>query len=293
MKALGRRRVRRFKFQSAMEYLMTYGWAILVIAVALGALYSLGVFNANNFAPKAPPGACQVFRPNGPGTTFDLNLEGVCNGELPEYVASFNGQSSYFSVANSTTTSPTSQMSMFAWVRLQSQHSAVIQKYGSYGIKIGVAGAASGQLAGYVWGTTGVCSSYPFALMPGIWYAVGFTFNGFAVNDYVNGQLYCSVAYTSSIPISSDPLAFGGPLDGDGYVNGSLANVQIYNTSLSASEIQALYQEGIGGAPIDLQNLGGWWPLNGNANDYSGNGNNGVPSNVMFVGNWYSGYTQP
>ncbi|MGC9010605.1 MAG: hypothetical protein ACP5JN_00435 [Candidatus Micrarchaeia archaeon] len=39
-------------------------------------------------------------------------------------------------------------------------------------------------------------------------------------------------------------------------------------------------QEGIGGAPIDLQHLVAWWPLNGNANDYSGNGNNGVPSNV-------------
>ncbi|MEM3781866.1 MAG: hypothetical protein QXT43_02815, partial [Candidatus Micrarchaeaceae archaeon] len=61
----------------------------------------------------------------------------------------------------------------------------------------------------------------------------------------------------------------------------------------SASEIQALYQEGIGGAPIDLQNLVGWWPLNGNANDYSGNGNNGVPTNVTFVSNWYSGYTPP
>ncbi|MGC8662693.1 MAG: hypothetical protein ACP5RT_02830, partial [Candidatus Micrarchaeia archaeon] len=48
------------KAQSAMEYLMTYGWAILIIAVVLGALFQLGVFNANNFAPKAPPGACQV-----------------------------------------------------------------------------------------------------------------------------------------------------------------------------------------------------------------------------------------
>jgi len=32
-----------------MEYLMTYGWAILVIAVVLGALYSLGIFNGANF----------------------------------------------------------------------------------------------------------------------------------------------------------------------------------------------------------------------------------------------------
>ncbi len=35
--------------QSAMEYLMTYGWAILIIAVVLGALYSLGIFNGANF----------------------------------------------------------------------------------------------------------------------------------------------------------------------------------------------------------------------------------------------------
>ena len=32
-----------------MEYLMTYGWAILIVAVVLGALYSLGIFNGSNF----------------------------------------------------------------------------------------------------------------------------------------------------------------------------------------------------------------------------------------------------
>ncbi len=36
---------KKLKAQSAMEYLMTYGWAILIIAVVLGALFSLGVFN--------------------------------------------------------------------------------------------------------------------------------------------------------------------------------------------------------------------------------------------------------
>ncbi len=34
--------------QSAMEYLMTYGWAILVIAVVLAALFALGVFNGGS-----------------------------------------------------------------------------------------------------------------------------------------------------------------------------------------------------------------------------------------------------
>src|SRR5690348_16379756 len=34
------------RLQGAMEYLMTYGWAILVIAVVLGSLYQLGVFGS-------------------------------------------------------------------------------------------------------------------------------------------------------------------------------------------------------------------------------------------------------
>jgi len=37
------------KAQSAMEYLMTYGWAILIVAVVLGSLYNLGVFNGAAF----------------------------------------------------------------------------------------------------------------------------------------------------------------------------------------------------------------------------------------------------
>ncbi len=37
------------KSQSAMEYLMTYGWAILVIAVVLGVLFDIGIFSLPNF----------------------------------------------------------------------------------------------------------------------------------------------------------------------------------------------------------------------------------------------------
>lgn len=39
------------KAQSAMEYLITYGWAILLLGIAIAALYALGIFNVNNFAP--------------------------------------------------------------------------------------------------------------------------------------------------------------------------------------------------------------------------------------------------
>ena len=76
-------------------------------------------------------------------------------------------------------------------------------------------------------------------------------------------------------------------------MNGQIANVQVYNTSLSGPEVNALYIEGIGGAPLKLQNLVGWWPLNGNANDYSGDNNNGAPSGVSYTSQWTSGYTPP
>ncbi len=70
--------------QSAMEYLMTYGWAILIIAIVLVALFSLGIFNSANFAPRAQPGSCEVLR-----NSAQTSLVGQCNGMLPEYVAQF------------------------------------------------------------------------------------------------------------------------------------------------------------------------------------------------------------
>ena len=43
------------KAQSAMEYLMTYGWAILIIAIVLAALFSLGIFSSGGL----PYGSCK------------------------------------------------------------------------------------------------------------------------------------------------------------------------------------------------------------------------------------------
>ncbi|MCS7135392.1 MAG: hypothetical protein N3E38_01165 [Candidatus Aenigmarchaeota archaeon] len=42
------------KAQSAMEYLMTYGWAILIIVVVIAALYAMGVFKTRSTVPCSP-----------------------------------------------------------------------------------------------------------------------------------------------------------------------------------------------------------------------------------------------
>ncbi|MEM3860789.1 MAG: LamG-like jellyroll fold domain-containing protein, partial [Candidatus Micrarchaeaceae archaeon] len=128
-------------------------------------------------------------------------------------------------------------------------------------------------------------------LQPYKWQMLVGVANSTYINVYYNGeQIGTPIAtngittFTSppTIRISGSHLASGGP--GCNPVSGDLANVQIYNTSLSASEIQALYQEGIGGTPIANAGLVGWWPLDGNANDYSGFGNNGgINGPIIFT----------
>jgi len=42
------------KGQTALEYLITYGWAILVILVVLAVLWYYGVFNPNKWEKQCP-----------------------------------------------------------------------------------------------------------------------------------------------------------------------------------------------------------------------------------------------
>jgi len=69
------------KLQAAMEYLMTYGWAILIIALALGVLYSLGVFNPNRLKPVGcflpAPFTCQIQTYNTAGSLTLLIGQGT------------------------------------------------------------------------------------------------------------------------------------------------------------------------------------------------------------------------
>ncbi len=103
------------------------------------------------------------------------------------------------------------------------------------------------------------------------------------------GQLYPWVAGLgplNTVAVSTTHPLYIGDRVSTPDLSGMISNVQLYNVTLSQTEITALYDEGIGGAPIDLQNLVGWWPLNGNANDYSGNENNGQATNVIYTGSW-------
>lgn len=137
--------------------------------------------------------------------------------------------------------------------------------------------------------STDNCSTREFpglSVTPNTWQQFTGVYNGSYLIVYHNGNNIGSKKNILSLE-TFDRIFISGtvsPTTGGGSpVSGYLSNVQIYNTALSAQQVSQLYSEGIEGAPLNNINLIGWWPLDGNANDYSGNNNNGVPTNVQWV----------
>lgn len=298
-----------------MEYLMTYGWAILIIAVVLGVLFQLGVFSSGNFAPRAQPGACQVTRA-GTGVTETISLSGECQGLLPEFVATFSS-SDYAIVPSSGSLNSFwngGSWTISAWVYITptgfvpNGDAVAIENYGCVSGLFYGRGASSYQTYAAEWavgssncgGTVGLSASVQ-STQTGSYNAWNFLTADYSNNNFLEA---CMNGVSTSTPWAlgqgmdyatySPQTVFGSYTCCNApYDNMKIANVQFYNTSLSATEIQALYVEGIGGAPVRPQNIVAWWPMNENVKDYSGNNNNGQAAAVAYSSSWSSGYTGP
>jgi hypothetical protein len=191
----------------------------------------------------------------------------------------------------------------------------VVDKEYQYGMKLDYNAqphACSGQSNQNGW-----CLEWDTAQPGGDWVGDGFpistslnnTFVFLAVTQqggtkywYANGKLLGSMSSppANNIVYISSNLLIGSISPGEdaGYgtaewFNGLIANVQVYNTTLSSSEITQLYLEGIGGTPINPRNLVGWWPLNGNGNDYSGNNANDALQTISYTSSWMNDYPSP
>ena len=271
------------KAQAAMEYLMTYGWGVLIVAVVLIALFQLGVFNTSAFAAKAPPGACRIFRPGGPGTSSGAILFGQCSGAIPKFVATFDGTSGIINVPDNRFID-TSPITISAWAYLNTvgQQQMFVGKSNQYLLYFDSFGRIARFLInnGVFWCGT---SSGTTQLSTNTWYFVAGTYDGATLRLYVNGVLRGSAACAAP-QTTINQLGMGNANGWPWWLRGYEVNVQIYNSSLAAADIKTLYQEGRGGLPYGVRNLVGWWPLNGDTIDYSGNNNNGaISGRVGFI----------
>jgi len=83
------------KSQAALEFLMTYGWAILVVIVAIGALAYFGVLSPDRFLPSQctlPSGiACTDHVLNGATNQIQLSLRNGLGFDLSGITVAISG----------------------------------------------------------------------------------------------------------------------------------------------------------------------------------------------------------
>jgi hypothetical protein len=294
------------KSQSAMEYLVTWGWAIAIVTVALAGLYTLGVFGGNNSAivQRAHAGTCVITR-QATGLSSIISLTGECTNMQPQFVAQFNGATSFINITNPSSFNFAASYTITAWVKLSgtdySNSEMVIAKtasatWGTGGKEIYIWPSGTSYRYDY-YGQTSLGTTTP-VLEVGTWYFLATTYNSTTgtVTQYIDGAQEANAVYgAGAVPAdpSGSDVYLGQIYAGTDMFGGDMSNVQFYNTTLAPEEVHGLYAEGIGGAPIRPTAIVGWWPLNGNGNDYGGLSNQGMPSNVAYTDSWDGGYNLP
>jgi len=97
------------KGQAALEFLMTYGWAILIVIAVVAALYAMGVFRLptgglGRISPNFPPGSAVAYVDHNANTlVLRVGPNAIDNTKVYAYDAATN---TYRGVATNTTVGP-------------------------------------------------------------------------------------------------------------------------------------------------------------------------------------------
>ncbi len=115
---------------------------------------------------------------------------------------------------------------------------------------------------------------------------------------YLNSSPFASNAVGASLSLNAMAnLTLGSdswPTGLQQVFNGMITNVQVYSTILTPSQLAALYLQGPTAAPAERSGLAGWWPLDGDANDYSNTRNPAAyTENILWVNQQFSGQPAP
>jgi len=119
------------------------------------------------------------------------------------------------------------------------------------------------------------------------WVHYTVTINGADIKIYINGQLMAgNNGFSNATVVEGKKLIIGGLITPDGlstYVDGSggyfkgrLDDIRIYDAALTDAQVLQLYTN-------ESSGLVAYYPFNGNANDESGNGNNGTVNGATLT----------
>ncbi len=227
------------------------------------------------------------------GSRFAASPYGVAPlGLASRQVASFTGASNVIALNVPVNAIAGGLNSVSFWVQWPGNQVSAMVPFSSNSYSIYVSGGSVGFGSGGSYMGTPTYGTSEFGTTP--WVHIVATFsNGFPANDllYVNGvrQALTAGGFPSSAAMGNS-IAIGGAGPGS-YLTGQVADVQVYNAVLTPFQAYSLYLGGINSGPVNYSTLAGWWPLNGNANDYSRYHDNGTANALYSRLSGYAGDT--
>lgn len=156
----------------------------------------------------------------------------------------FNGSNNYVNVPISTSLQITQNITVSMWIYNKVwKNSDIIEggitAFNNAGIMLWTRTSDNKIKWGrqYTTGALQLLSSTNFSTVLNVWYNIVGTYDGTTLKLYYNGVLDNSLV--SSITFNNTSLTIGAGIaaSSDGYFNGNIADVKIYNRELSADEI--------------------------------------------------------
>jgi hypothetical protein len=251
---------------------------LLFLVFILNALF----FNAQNLVAYYP------FNGNA-NDESENNHHGTVNGATlttdrfgnPNSAFEFDGVDDYISIANnpSINIQTGESYSISFWVKHNAQNNAkyMISKYkgtsGEPSYAIGT-GSAGDSYSWYEFSPGGIESRGSIDLNDNQWHNITSVFkSGESVTIYVDGVLDIQhpITHNGSI-LNSRDLTIGCGSNLAQYYNGIIDDIKIYKKALTIEEIKN-----------ETRGLVAYYPFNGNANDESGNANNGNVNGAILT----------
>lgn len=208
------------------------------------------------------------------------------------YSLDFDGTNDYLSTSLVTNTySLKDGFSASLWVKLDDV-STTQDFFGRYGngsarFYFGISGTYVRAAIGNSWNA----STITHGMSTGTWYHIAYTFSGGSSGTftyYLNGSSVGTRAYTWTADSSSyEPMHIGGLKNGSNLhqnpTNGKLDEFALYNSTLSASDIAAIYNSGAPANQSSDSNLVAYWRMEENTGttvaDSSSNSNTATLNN--------------
>ena len=201
----------------------------------------------------------------------------VPNNSLQDYVFNFDGSDDYIDLGNDSSLQFANSFSISAWAKINdTSNNAIISKdsSGATGNGYHIDFRSGNQV--HAWAYNASNKVIKTGLNTDIWYHIVFVFQNTGGSNgtqslYINGGTAVTNSITNFASSTINNLRIGSSEEISGFqTNGLISNVALFNTNLTPTQVQTLYNNGSPATDISSLSPVSWWKLNA-ADTFDGN----------------------